>query len=150
MWKDAIEFISDVSKDENKNELMSLYCEYILSNNPFKRINNCLPCLITSDIIKIKNRIIKLKEDPSFNIESIFKAKYKSEYIKDKIHLCNSKKTGLEGLKQIVKESEKYIELAFILKSINKFHNYERLKSLVATLLAILATIATIKISIDI
>ena len=147
MWKDIIEFIEKVSKDENNKELMTYYLEYVINSNPFKNVNCSPPCQIINDLISAQN-IKKSKANDTESYAEILKHKFKSAFFKEKIENCKQHSTGMQGINDVFKEAEKYIEMAFILKSVEKIHRYERMKYIVATLIAILTLVVSIKISI--
>lgn len=147
MWKEIIEFIKSASKEKNNEELMTYYIEYIIPFNPLLRVKNSPPNRITDDILKIQKIILGSSNSPNA-LEKICKQKFRSIYITNKIQECKDAQTGMTEVNKIIEKAEKYIEMTFILRSIEKLHNYERIKSIVATLLAILTLVVTIKISI--
>lgn len=146
MWKEIIEFVRSVSSKENNLELMSYYIEYVIPFNPFKRVKNSPPNKISDDIRVIKN-IQKKSASSEEALNHIKRVKLRSDYVKDNLQNCISQSIGIVGLNQSLKDAEKYIEMTFILRSIEKYHNYERLKSLAAILLSLLTLVATIKIA---
>ena len=92
--------------------------------------------------------IKKSKSNDDESYAEITKHKFKSVFFKEKIKNCELHSTGMQGVNDALKEAEKYIEMAFILKSVEKIHRYERMKYIVATLIAFLTLVLSIKISI--
>ena len=147
MWKDIIDFIEKVSKEENNEELMAYYLEYVATSNPFKSVRCSPPSKIASDAIGIK-RIKKREPTNKVAYEKILQHKFNSDFFKEQVSNWKKHNTGIEGVNKALKDTNKYIEMTFILKSVEKIHRYERMKYIVSTLLAILTLIVSIKVSI--
>lgn len=137
MWKDIIDFIEKISKEEDKYDLMSYYLQYVATINPFQSVNNCIPYKISKDLFKIK-RITNETIDDNKKVEKLKSLRYKSQIIRSEVDKANS----ISDITQNIEvDYQRYIQIAFILKSIEKIHRRERLKTYNASLLTIITMI---------
>lgn len=150
MWKEIVEYIDKVSDKKNLDELMSLYLVYIAPWNPLKRVNQCQQYKIALDLIEIKKIMEEYSGSGDVALSVIHNKSYKTEYIQNKIKENKERGERITGIENLITREKKNIELAFILKNIENYHDYESLKFIVTILIAILSVIFTIKSSFDI
>jgi len=148
MWKEIVEYMEKVCSSDNKNELMSVYLTYIISPNPLKRIKKCKQFMIASDVIKIIDIKQKYNNEPDAKVlDILYNEEYKSKHISEKIKNEKMHNTKMPGINELIDKESKNIEMAFILKNIENYYDYEYLKFIVTILIAILSITLTIKTS---
>ncbi|GEM_PF-6004001 len=137
MSTNVLDYIKEISEKENRHELMMYYLKYVLTRNIFRNADQSPPCKIAKDITILSAFLESDKSNTSF----IYKKKYKSKYVRERIKSCQKSNLGKKGIQEIVNESHKYIEEAFLLKSFEKQIKNDRYRYFISTLFAITALI---------